>query len=1591
MGKIQAVCCSHQCVAVWASTHQYYHPSSTLLVRPAVAYRPTSSLFHPSNLLRRYFGRWGGKSRKKSLFALQGRQSFFLPLFCSKVHLRQKSSFCFNSTPPAMESRKDTGNSIMDDLGASSSDEDELRAVEEALEAEALAEEVYLEAEETEGTSGIETPPEVKTPPEVVMTARAYQVEMFQESLQRNIIVAMDTGSGKTQVAILRIQEELGRSPKLIWFLAPTVQLAAQQFEVIQRQIPGVQSRFICGADNVQAWKYKTGVWQAVLTNVRIVVSTYQILFDAAVAHAFVPLESINLLIIDEAHNCVGMNPVARLMRESYAKLKQQGKPVPHILGLTASPLMRSNLAGIETLEQTLDAICRTPSRHRDELMAQVNRPEMKAYIYGNLPELETTTTVPSNMRKVIDTLRQMDITADPHVIRLREENTERSREALKKAIMARDTQSQKQMKALFARAREMKTNLGPWATDYYINRVVTEFLKSGNSPASLVNNLWDEEKTYLSATLQGIKPEAPPSVPNNLSRKVQALLEILASHKGNPVGIVFVTERATASVLSHILSVHPALEGRYSVESMVGTSKVPGGKHSFLDLTQKEDAESLQRFRKGKVNLLVATSVLEEGIDVPVCNLVICFDKPSNLKSFIQRRGRARMNESELWVLFENDQDQSLEEWKELEQEMKRKYEDDLREIAGLEQMEESEADDYPKMTDPTTGAQISIHDAKQHLEHFCSTLSTRKFVSWAPFYIIHDLEGNPIDARKPGLRTATVNLPVSLSPSLRRAESLRPWPSEAFACKDAAFQAYKKLYEAGLIDQNMLPARTTPGLAEVEKTEGLTNVEVQYNPWPDVAKAWESSAKLYSRRVTISSEDGTHWAQLDLSLPVRVPLMRDQVLYTERKSSWTISMGGAPERKDIRDDRDHTHALLTMAYQHRFDVEEKQYPIRLFSPEEEITVDRIAALEFDRDLFTNSSQSYLLRDVDSKNHPYFFREWLPKKPPMDMIKNVTKGFEEAPEDVPYVSVQPFPKRAGQFRRIPDAFIPALPSVKPYPRVILASQVKVDRIPTVFAHVGLMIPALTTAVGDYLVARDLLEGSLQTTGITDLDLVVTAITASGARRSTDYERIEFLGDSILKFCTTINCTAQYLHFPEGFLSASKDKIVSNYRLCNAAKDFGLARYIITAGHTTDKWRPKFVEDHLELANNPPPNEPKTRQMSTKTLADVVEALIGASHISGGITKSLACISLFLPEAKWQTIDHGRQVLYDQAPDNETLPVNMRNLERLTGYTFSKKSLLIEAMTHPSYNVQDTRASLDRLEFLGDAILDYLVVESLFSLSDPLTGLPLENSKLHLLRTALVNADILGFLVMEWAVEEERIDAEVILPDATANPYLPPSRRTSSSSVTAPEVNLVSTTAKFPLWSFLRYTSPEMAEAIISTSSRHAALRSEISEALHQGGEYPWSALTRLNAQKFYSDVFEALMGAVWVDSGDLGECRGLMDRIGITGVMERLNKEGVHCLHPKEELGLLAAGKGGVEYVVEETEGGEWECKVLIGEGEGREEVVRVGGARRGEEARVKGAEGAVRVLKGRREKEREERRRVMLEGLGRGVAVDA
>lgn len=83
----------------------------------------------------------------------------------------------------------------------------------------------------------------------------------------------------------------------MIWFLAPTVPLCAQQFEVIQEQNASVSMKLVTGNDKVNTWSAQT--WTTILENTRLIVSTPQVLYDA-LAHAFVLIENLALLVFDE-------------------------------------------------------------------------------------------------------------------------------------------------------------------------------------------------------------------------------------------------------------------------------------------------------------------------------------------------------------------------------------------------------------------------------------------------------------------------------------------------------------------------------------------------------------------------------------------------------------------------------------------------------------------------------------------------------------------------------------------------------------------------------------------------------------------------------------------------------------------------------------------------------------------------------------------------------------------------------------------------------------------------------------------------------------------------------------------------------------------------------------------------------------------------------------------------------------------------------------------------------------------------------------------------------------------------------------------
>ena len=145
-------------------------------------------------------------------------------------------------------------------------------------------------------------------------------------------------------------------------------------------------------------------------------------------------------------------------------------------------------------------------------------------------------------------------------------------------------------------------------------------------------------------------------------SSKLMALIDILRNNRGCST-IIFVKTKFSAETINDILK-----EYSYADPSLAGISSdfavSPGAKvnlrHPDLVIRQRnielinEERRKLQttlaNFKSPKepTNTLVSTNVVEEGLDVRSCNLVIKFDFPDNFRSYVQSKGRARAKPSQ-------------------------------------------------------------------------------------------------------------------------------------------------------------------------------------------------------------------------------------------------------------------------------------------------------------------------------------------------------------------------------------------------------------------------------------------------------------------------------------------------------------------------------------------------------------------------------------------------------------------------------------------------------------------------------------------------------------------------------------------------------------------------------------------------------------------------------------------------------------------------------------------------------------------------------------------------------------------------------
>lgn len=274
------------------------------------------------------------------------------------------------------------------------------------------------------------------------------------------------------------------------------------------------------------------------------------------------------------------------------------------------------------------------------------------------------------------------------------------------------------------------------------------------------------------------------------------------------------------------------------------------------------------------------------------------------------------------------------------------------------------------------------------------------------------------------------------------------------------------------------------------------------------------------------------------------------------------------------------------------------------------------------------------------------------------------------------------------------------------------------------------------------------------------------ALTAASCQETFCYERAELLGDAYLKWVVSRFLFLKYPQKHEGQLTRMRQQMVSNVVLYQYALEKGLQSYIQADRFAPSRWAapgvlPVFDEDTKEAESSffdqgvdsdecfrykhddeyedemedgeLESDSSSYRVLSGKTLADVVEALIGVYYVEGGKNAANHLMRWIGIEIDFDLKEINYSIRPNSVPDNILRTVDFDVLERSLNIKFNDRGLLVEAITHASRPSSGV-SCYQRLEFVGDAVLDHLITRHLF-----FTYTDLPPGRLTDLRAAAVN------------------------------------------------------------------------------------------------------------------------------------------------------------------------------------------------------------------------------------------------------------
>ncbi len=436
---------------------------------------------------------------------------------------------------------------------------------------------------------------------------RAYQISIiksFEEG--KNELVVLPTGLGKTLISVFAIAMALYKGKKAL-MLAPTKPLSEQHFKSISSLLKVDQSVVLLLTGMTKASKRA----EASL-NSRVIIGTPQTIAND-LAKGRLGLSEFGVVVFDECHRAVGRYAYTYIANECKLRGIQ-------VLGLTASPG-----SDRKKISELVDAL----GINRIEVRS-ASDPDVKPYIKGN--EIKTLYIENSQPIKTIASMLKPLI--NQHLRRLYEmglspfSDFERMP---KKRFLAVGDSIQKieaqnyRFAAIFhyvyvldlLHAYDLVSSEGLYPFVNYIESLQTKEKKS-----KVVENIIKSPQVIASMRIAtealGKGQEHP---------KMLELVRIINSEFNGRSVIIFAQFRSTIRSITKTLQ-----DNGISARGFVGKSE---------GIKQAEQISIIKEFGEGKFRVLVATSIGEEGLDIPVVDGVIFYEPiPSEIRT-IQRKGR--------------------------------------------------------------------------------------------------------------------------------------------------------------------------------------------------------------------------------------------------------------------------------------------------------------------------------------------------------------------------------------------------------------------------------------------------------------------------------------------------------------------------------------------------------------------------------------------------------------------------------------------------------------------------------------------------------------------------------------------------------------------------------------------------------------------------------------------------------------------------------------------------------------------------------------------------------------------------------------